>query len=120
MSFTLAAAASATGLNKATILRAIKDGKISGTRDKRGVWYVEPGELHRLQPAIVPHDAAPHDAAQQDLQSDVAALGAQIEALLRQAGERLRQQLDEVCGDAAQDPAQDQRLQLADQDERRS
>jgi hypothetical protein len=111
MSFTLAAATSATGLSKAAILRAIRDGTISGTRDKRGVWYVEPGDLHRLQPPVAPHDAAQHNS-----QSDIDALGAQIEALLRQAGQLLRQQLDEV----RRDPSHDQRLQLADQDERSS
>ena len=33
MSYTLAEAAQATGLNPGTILRAIKSGRISGTRD---------------------------------------------------------------------------------------
>src|SRR6266568_949463 len=34
MSYTLAAAAAACGLNKSTVLRAIKAGKISGTQDE--------------------------------------------------------------------------------------
>jgi hypothetical protein len=36
MAYSLAAAAAATGLNKTTVLRAIKTGKISGARDKSG------------------------------------------------------------------------------------
>ena len=48
MSYDLAAAAAATGLNKASILRAIKSGKISGTKDALGQWWVEPAELHRV------------------------------------------------------------------------
>src|SRR6266478_6357048 len=36
MSYTLAAAAAACGLNKSTVLRAIKAGKISGTKDEHG------------------------------------------------------------------------------------
>jgi hypothetical protein len=44
MSYTLAAAAAATGLNKTTVLRAIKSGRISGTRDDTGQWLVEPVE----------------------------------------------------------------------------
>jgi hypothetical protein len=40
MSHDLAAAAAATGLNKASILRAIKSGKISGTKDALGQWWV--------------------------------------------------------------------------------
>jgi hypothetical protein len=38
MSYTLAAAAAACGLNKSTVLRAIKAGKISGTKDEHGKW----------------------------------------------------------------------------------
>ena len=37
MSYTLAAAAAACGLNKSTVLRAIKAGKTSGTKDEHGV-----------------------------------------------------------------------------------
>src|SRR6266478_8428531 len=48
MSYDLAAAAAATGLNTASILRAIKSGKISGTKDALGQWRVEPAELHRV------------------------------------------------------------------------
>ena len=48
MSYSLGAAAAATGLNKTSILRAIKSGKISGTKDVLGQWWVEPAELHRL------------------------------------------------------------------------
>src|SRR5215813_2136961 len=48
MSYSLGAAAAATGLNKTSILRAIKSGKISGTKDALGQWCVEPAELHRV------------------------------------------------------------------------
>jgi hypothetical protein len=47
MSYSLAAAAAATGLNKTSILRAIKSGKISGTKDALGQWWIERAELHR-------------------------------------------------------------------------
>ena len=48
MSYSLGAAAAATGLNNTSILRAIKSGKISGTKDALGQWWVEPAELHRV------------------------------------------------------------------------
>jgi hypothetical protein len=48
---------------------------------------------------------------------DVEALGAQIEALLRQAGDR-RRQLDEVHRDREDDRAHDPDLVLVDQRER--
>jgi len=52
MSYTLAAAADAVGLNKTTVLRAIKSGKISGRLDDHGHWRIEPAELHRVYPPV--------------------------------------------------------------------
>src|ERR1700690_99225 len=52
MAYSLAAAAAATGLNKTTVLRAIKTGRISGARDKSGEWCVEAAELHRVYPSL--------------------------------------------------------------------
>jgi hypothetical protein len=47
-------------LNRSTILRAIKSGRISGTRDELGAWAVEPVELHRVfQPAEAVPKAVP-------------------------------------------------------------
>ena len=76
MSLTLAEAALATGLNRSTILRAIKAGKISGLRDVNGAWAVEPVELHR----VFPPASATLKAAQQDAHTDamVADLRAQL------------------------------------------
>jgi hypothetical protein len=42
MSLTFAAAAAAAGVNKTTLLRAIKAGKVSGNKDEHGQWHVEP------------------------------------------------------------------------------
>jgi excisionase family DNA binding protein len=76
MPLSLAEAAQATGLNRSTILRAIKSGKISGARDETGTWSVEPVELHRMFPAAT----APPKATPQDAQTDalVAELRAQL------------------------------------------
>ena len=52
MAYNLAEAAAATGLNKTTVLRAIKTGKISGVRGKNGEWCVEAAELHRVYPSL--------------------------------------------------------------------
>ena len=82
-------------MNKTTILRAIKSGKITATKGERGEWHIEPAELHRVYPPIAERSAG-SDAAQRYAAPDVAALLAQIEALIRQAGDRLRQQLDDV------------------------
>src|SRR4051812_50072064 len=50
MPYTLAEAAVACGLDKSTVRRAVRAGKISGTKDEAGTWHVEPVELHRVFP----------------------------------------------------------------------
>jgi uncharacterized protein YbjQ (UPF0145 family) len=50
MPLNLAEAAQACGVNRSTILRAIKGGRISGARDQAGAWTVEPVELRRVFP----------------------------------------------------------------------
>ena len=48
MAYTLAEAAQVTGLNRSTILRSIKAGRLSGLRDELGQWRIEAAELHRV------------------------------------------------------------------------
>ena len=48
MSYSLAVAAGATGPNKNSVLRVIKTGEISGTKDALGQWWVESAELDRV------------------------------------------------------------------------
>jgi hypothetical protein len=48
--YTLSTAANACGLNKSTVLRAIKAGKISATRNEHGEWQIDPAEMHRVYP----------------------------------------------------------------------
>src|SRR5262249_42930224 len=55
--FTLGTAAQACGLNKSTVLRAIKAGKISATRDEHGQWQIDPAEMHRVYPPVASNAA---------------------------------------------------------------
>src|SRR5262249_41429518 len=80
MAYNLATAALATGVNKSTILRAIKAGRLSATRDETG-WTIEVAELHRV---FAPLPAAA-TAEQPRLQRDATRAG--LAGLL---GERLR------------------------------
>jgi DNA-binding MurR/RpiR family transcriptional regulator len=70
MSYTLAEAAQAAGVNRSTILRAIKSGRISGARDAQGAWTVEPVELHRVFPPASAEPRAVPQHAQPDAQAD--------------------------------------------------
>jgi hypothetical protein len=51
MAYSLAQAADAVGMARSSILRAIKAGKMSATRDENNEWQIEPAELHRVYPA---------------------------------------------------------------------
>jgi hypothetical protein len=98
MPYTLAEAAVACGLDKSTVRRAVRAGRISGTKDDLGVWYVEPAELHRVFPpasrneddttAVPLH--APSDAATDILVDELRAI---IRASERRE-EDLRQERD--------------------------
>jgi chromosome segregation ATPase len=48
MKYTLSEAATATGKNKATIQRAIKNGKMSAPKGENGSYEIDPSELHRV------------------------------------------------------------------------
>jgi hypothetical protein len=112
MPYTIAQAAEATGNNRTTILRAIKAGKVSATKDAHGNWLVEPAELHRVYP---PAQEGARPEKQQRAQVAEAMLAGQITAL-RETAELLRAQLDDVRKDRDhwRDQAQAVTRQLAD------
>ena len=55
---TLAQAAAMTGMNRSSILRAIKRGAITGTKDHNEVWHVDGAELSRAFP-VTPSNTQP-------------------------------------------------------------
>jgi hypothetical protein len=101
MPYTLAEASKATGTNKTTILRAIKSGKITGTKNEQGEWLVEPAELHRVYPPVdvgSGRSDARTTATQRDATPSAAVLEAEI-AGLKAMAELLRGQLDDIRED---------------------
>ena len=62
MSYSLVEAATACGINRSTVLRAIKAGKISASKDEQGEWRIEPAELHRVYPPVQANEARPEQA----------------------------------------------------------
>ena len=48
MKYTAGEAAKAVGVSTATISRALKSGKISGSKDESGAWQIDPSELYRV------------------------------------------------------------------------
>jgi hypothetical protein len=84
--YNLMSAAAAAGVNRSTVLRAIKAGRISAQRDATGGWQIDPAEFHRVFPPLpLPGPARP----QQDQQQ----IDAQV-ALLRNLLEHLRKDME--------------------------
>jgi hypothetical protein len=113
MSYSLAAAAGACGVNKSTILRAIQAGKISAAKDEHGEWHVEPAELHRVYPPASERTGATQRYAVVDA-SAVAAEAHQRAALAVEVA-MLREQLADARHDRNAWREQAQRLAIADQ-----
>jgi hypothetical protein len=67
MSYSLSNAAAACGIYKSTVLRSIKAGRLTATKDALGQWRIEPAELHRVYPPAQSNGAddngTRHDAA---------------------------------------------------------
>jgi hypothetical protein len=117
MFYTLTGALKATGLNKPTILRAIESGKIIGTKDLFGEWQIERAGLHRVYPPVAERSAG-SDTAQPNAASDAATLESEIGAVIREAGDSLRQQPDDVRHDRQRHQAEASQ-RVADRRERR-
>ena len=101
--YNLATAAAAAGINKSTVLRHIKAGKISATRDEAGGWQIDPAEFHRIFPPL--KTATDHPTPQQrDATTD------QLVAELRAVIADLRQDRDHWQTEATDWKAQAQRL----------
>ena len=98
MSYTIAVAAAVAGTDVATILRAIEAGTLAARKDARGEWRVEPAELDRVYPPAAAR-GADGDAPPPSSTEDLAEIAAQIEILIRRAGDQLQQQLDAVNHD---------------------
>ena len=105
MQYTAGQAAKVAGVSTATITRAIKRGRLSGSKDDKGSWRIDPAELHRVYPnaraqddtsVAVQRNAIPLQDS--DLQREVAVL----EERLR-AAEALRSMAEELRAAAEQD-----------------
>ena len=101
--YNLTTAAAAAGINKSTVLRHIKAGKVSATRDHNGGWQIDPAEFHRTFPPLVTAGAE-QSPKQQDATADA------MVALLREQLADMRQQRDHWQIEAADWKRQAQNL----------
>ena len=107
MAYSLTEASIASGRNRSSVLRAIKSGRISASRDEAtGEWRIEPAELHRLYPVADASGAAPdrNSSAPAEIQELRARLGDKDTTIAEQraALDDLRRRLDQADADRRQ------------------
>lgn len=116
MKYSLSEAAKATGKNKTTIQRAIKNGKISASKGDSGAYEIDPSELHRVFPATVAQRDAQHkqsnDTQQKEIASSNSALDRVVELEKELAVTRERANGLEVQKDQMVDTISDLRKRL--------
>jgi len=93
MAYNLQTAALATGAHKSTILRSIRGGRLSATRNADG-WSIEVAELHRVFPPL-PSQVPAEAAAGQPPALREATPGPLVE-VLREALEDMRQEREDM------------------------
>ena len=88
MVYTLGEAAKATSKSKATISKAIKNGRISAHKDETGTFHIDPSELHRVYPPTVSSERneTPVNAP---TKPDIDGIVRELQARLEAAHERL-------------------------------
>jgi excisionase family DNA binding protein len=127
MAYTLTEAATAAGVSRSTIFRAIKTGRISATRTDGGNFTIEPAELHRVFPpapampvthasnGAMNHGAMPLGTADTghvvQLESEIKALR-DMSALLREQLHETRDTVDDLRRDRDAWRSQAQQLAL--------
>jgi hypothetical protein len=84
-------AAKQVGRTRQSLMKAIRDGRLSATRDAEGRWQIDPAELFRVYPPAQPTPAADSAANTDSLQAQIALLKDVIEDL-RQDRDRWREQ----------------------------
>ena len=88
MVYTLGEAAKATGKSKATISKAIKNGRISAHKDETGTFCIDPSELHRVYPPTV-YSERRDTPANTPESTDIGGTIRELQARLEAAHERL-------------------------------
>lgn len=91
MKYTAGQAAKATGVSKATITRALKIGKISGSKDDNGAWSIDASELHRVFPPVAHEPPATHPEKRAETHEKVNAT-----VVLERENQMLREALTEA------------------------
>ena len=82
MKYSLLEAAKATGRNKTTIQRAIKNGKISAVKNDSGAYEIDPAELHRVFPPVAAQRNAQHPQSNDTQQNKSTSINSKLDYVL--------------------------------------
>lgn len=108
MSISLREASQEVGLTRQTILKAIRNGRVSAEKDLNGEWRIEPVELFRVWPPVTAVAGRTMGVAGAELSPVAPIVSGEVEALLRA-------QLDDVRADRDRWRDMAERLTLTDQ-----
>lgn len=90
-------AAEAVGLSRNGIIKAIKNGRISGVKNKDGEWEIEPSELFRVYDPVVSVEGGKiGESGIQSTYKDTVVQTLQIELLRQKIGELERRMEDKT------------------------
>jgi hypothetical protein len=117
-------AAKQAGISKATLSRAIKNGRVSATRNDKGGFDIDPAELLRVYPrnaaTVTANGSMKRDATPSATVDETPALKAEVEGLRAQLA-MMRDHADDLKAqrDSWQKQAETSQRLLADQRPRR-
>ncbi|WP_157134830.1 hypothetical protein [Sphingomonas sp. PAMC 26605] len=99
MGITLKEASEQVGVTRQTLMKAIKNGRVSGQKSTNGEWRIEPVELFRVWPAV---KGVQHPSHIQLTAGDIPiapSVDEEVVTLLKAQIDLLRSQLDDVRTD---------------------
>ena len=92
--YSLKEAATAVGIGKPALLKAIQKGRISASKNDFGEWKIDPAELHRVYEPVQREPVPKSAGERQEPQETVPELRAKLEAMAE-----MKARLESECAD---------------------
>ena len=99
MGITLKEASEQVGVTRQTLMKALKNGRVSGEKSENGEWRIEPVELFRVWPAVKGVQPSLHAPLTASDTPGAPPSNGEVVALLKEQIGLLQSQLDDVRAD---------------------